>query len=282
MASVCGERIRRLSTSVARPATATWWPRPWQRFAARASGWASIFPSGTSRNRAWQPRCLVNDRLVKGNSTTPVDIVTEESAIPPAGLRDAAGRRVRWEACMTLNLNWGYSRDDRAYKPPAAVLAELVEIVGKGGNLLLNVGPNARGEFPAPWYPETFATVGRWLELHAASIYGARPVGLNFGGGQSEPHPWFYDNFRWKAFYTQRDRVLYVHIVRYPEDRRLCLPTIDGHRIAWITLVADGTALRWDEENFLNLKRSEATVHLPRHPHPDGVTTLAVELEPLA
>ena len=56
-------------------------------------------------------------------------------------------KRVPWETCQTFSGSWGYYRDENSWKSPAQLLELLIESVSKGGNLLLNVGPTARGVF---------------------------------------------------------------------------------------------------------------------------------------
>ena len=53
-----------------------------------------------------------------------------------------------WEACFTMNNNWGYCANDHYYKPASMLIKKLVECVSKGGNMILNVGPDAKGKFP--------------------------------------------------------------------------------------------------------------------------------------
>lgn len=99
------------------------------------------------------------------------DFVSPEQIIPPQGIVDYAGNPVTWEACITLNNNWGYHATDNDYKPAPMVVRKLVECVSKGGNLLLNVGPDAKGSIP-PKSVEILKEVGRWMHLNGESIYG--------------------------------------------------------------------------------------------------------------
>lgn len=99
------------------------------------------------------------------------DFVSPEQIIPPEGIVDHAGNPVTWEACITLNNNWGYHATDNDYKPAPMVVRKLVECVSKGGNLLLNVGPDARGNIP-PKSVEILKEVGKWMHLNGESIYG--------------------------------------------------------------------------------------------------------------
>ncbi|MCX6925480.1 MAG: alpha-L-fucosidase, partial [Verrucomicrobia bacterium] len=76
-----------------------------------------------------------------------------------------------FEVCMTLNDHWGYNKADQHWKPAGRVIRQLVETVSRGGNYLLNVGPTAEGEFPAPAVA-ILNEVGRWLEINGEGIYG--------------------------------------------------------------------------------------------------------------
>ena len=77
---------------------------------------------------------------------------------------------VIWEACQTLNGSWGYHRDNHDWKSVDMLVKMLIDTVSKGGNLLLNVGPNARGEFE-PRALERLRGIGEWMRLHERSIY---------------------------------------------------------------------------------------------------------------
>ena len=109
--------------------------------------------------RSLQPDVIIDNRLeVSGEGfgslaecrPTPYhgDFVSPEQIIPPYGLRDAEGNPLVWESCVTMNNHWGYCATDHYYKPASMLIRKLVECVSKGGNLLLNVGPDASGRFP--------------------------------------------------------------------------------------------------------------------------------------
>ena len=106
--------------------------------------------------RSLQPDIVINNRL-GGNilSAEPEfysgDFHSPEQIIPPNGVMNELGQPVPWEECITLNNNWGYMSNCGAYKSAKDVVRLLVECVSKGGNLLLNVGPDANGTIPARW-----------------------------------------------------------------------------------------------------------------------------------
>lgn len=112
-----------------------------------------------------QPGIVINDR-----SKMALDYGTPEGEVE--ALAETA-----WECCMTFNDNeWGYAarcEDDLA--SPRDVLRTLNDVVFKGGNLLLNVGPRPDGSVP-PELAQRLLAVGRWLEVHGEAVYGTRPV----------------------------------------------------------------------------------------------------------
>lgn len=132
--------------------------------------------------RSLQPGVIIDNRLeVSGEGfgslyecdPTPYhgDFVSPEQIIPPDGLRDREGRDLVWEACVTMNNNWGYCQNDRYFKPASMLIKKLVECVSKGGNLLLNVGPDARGNIPAQSL-SILSDIGAWMRVNGKSIYG--------------------------------------------------------------------------------------------------------------
>lgn len=106
---------------------------------------------------------IMNNRLGNG---IPGDTETPEQTIPPTGF---PGRD--WETCMTINDTWGYKRFDTNFKSTQTLLRNLIDIASKGGNYLLNVGPDGRGVIPAPEV-ERLAQIGGWLKANGRSIYG--------------------------------------------------------------------------------------------------------------
>ena len=115
--------------------------------------------------RSHQPGLLVVDRTVGGryeNYRTPEQEVPEK-AMPYV-----------WETCMTMANQWSYRSDDK-YKSTRQLLHLLVNIVAKGGNFLLNVGPSPDGELPAPAL-ERMKEIGQWMQINGEALYGTRPI----------------------------------------------------------------------------------------------------------
>ena len=87
-----------------------------------------------------------------------------------------------FEVPATLNHTWGYRTDDHDWKSPGDVIFKLVDIVSKGGNYLLNVGPLPNGEMPQP-AQDVLRTAGEWLKINGEAVYGAQrtPFGEELG-----------------------------------------------------------------------------------------------------
>jgi alpha-L-fucosidase len=170
--------------------------------------------------RALQPGILLNDR-----TGLPGDFVTPEQ-YQPSGPMTRDGQPVLWEACQTLNGTWGYDRDNRDFKSVGLLLRMLVDTVSKDGNLLLNVGPTARGEFD-PVAAETLRGIGRWMRLHGRSIHGAGPSAF-------VPPP--------DSRYTQRGDRLYLHLFAWPFDA-VHLPGL-ADRVVYAQFLHDAAEVR--------------------------------------
>lgn len=115
--------------------------------------------------RAHQPGMLVVDRWVQSEYE---DYLTPEQKTPEKALP------VPWESCITMGGAWGWVKNDH-YKSSGELVHLLVNIVAKGGNLLLGIGPNGKGEFEPKVY-ENLEMLGRWLDLNGEAIYSTHPV----------------------------------------------------------------------------------------------------------
>jgi alpha-L-fucosidase len=122
--------------------------------------------------RELQPNTLIDGRLgAEGDY-----ISTGDNVIPPNVQGEA------WEVPATINHTWGYRKDDTDWKSPGQIAFKLVDIVSKGGNYLLNVGPMADGTIPQV-SQDILRTVGRWLQANGEAVYGAgvTPFGEELG-----------------------------------------------------------------------------------------------------
>lgn len=157
-----------------------------------------------------QPNTIVNNRVDKGRmgmegmdmeGNFAGDFGTPEQEIPATGIDSD------WEACMTMNGSWGYKPSDHKWKSSEDLIQKLVDIVSKGGNFLLNIGPDGFGRFPAESIIR-LNDMGAWTKANGEAIYGAT----------ASP----YDRPEWGR-YTKKDGVLYAHVFDWPEDGKLVL-----------------------------------------------------------
>jgi alpha-L-fucosidase len=138
--------------------------------------------------RTIDPAVIVNNRVDTGRTGMAGltrsggyrgDFGTPEQEIPATGMPFG----VDWETCMTMNRSWGYQSFDVAFKPTKELVRKLVDITSKGGNFLLNVGPDERGRFPEQSI-ERLAAIGRWMQANDESIHGTFAscfTGLDWG-----------------------------------------------------------------------------------------------------
>lgn len=110
-----------------------------------------------------QPNAIINNRI--GNGEGDFDVV-EQSLI--------SNTRKNWEACITMGANWGYNKHDSIIKSSELLVRNLVEVVSKGGNLLLNIGPRGDGSIPLE-FRTRLKSIGRWMTTNSEAIYGTIP-----------------------------------------------------------------------------------------------------------
>ncbi|MGG4035984.1 alpha-L-fucosidase [Paenibacillus cisolokensis] len=177
--------------------------------------------------RSLQPRILLNDRLQVGG-----DITTPEQYMPKEWVR-VGGRRVVWETCHTFSGSWGYYRDEESWKSVETLVKMLIDTVSKGGNLLLNVGPNARGELD-PRAVERLEGIGRWMRLHSRSIYGCTAAPDSF------PAP-----ADCRLTYNPATNRMYVHVFSWP-FKNIHLQGFAG-KVEYAQLLNDGSEIKFKE-----------------------------------
>ncbi|WP_439593787.1 alpha-L-fucosidase [Microbacterium sp.] len=198
--------------------------------------------------RELQPNILVNERL-----GIPGDFITPEQFAPSNGLQ-SGGEPVRWQGCHTFSGSWGYDRDNFDWKSSHLLTTLLIDTVSKGGNLLLNVGPNARGEFE-PRAVDRLAAMGKWMRLHSRAIYGA-------GASELTPPP--------DSRYTQRGDRLYLHIFEWPLGR-IHLPDLAG-KVEHAQFLHDGS------EVVIDLVKTTSLAHMDDASRDPGVLTLLLPI----
>ena len=149
--------------------------------------------------RRQQPQILINNR-----ADMPEDFHSREG---DAAVGDFDNQHP-WELCTTIAGAWGYE-PNKLPQPLKHYIHLLVNVVGRDGNLLLNVGPRPDGQIDPP-QAERLREIGAWLGKYGESIYATR-------GGPFLPGDY--------GVSTRRDRTIYVHVLKWPAGK-LLLPAI--------------------------------------------------------
>jgi alpha-L-fucosidase len=135
-----------------------------------------------------QPNIIVNNR-----NGLPGDFSTPEHKIQ-------ADNRA-WETCDTMNLGWGYQKNDTEWKSAKRIVNDLTTCAQQGGNYLLNIGPMPDGSVPEESV-RVLTEVGAWLRTNGEAVYGTDGgASISFGN---------YDNF------TRKGNTLYIHVYFWP------------------------------------------------------------------
>ncbi len=222
-----------------------------------------------SMAREYQPDMIIDNRL-EGDGIYPGTIMDEhpsftsgdftspEQMIPPTGITNKVGKPIPWEACLTMNEHWGYCAKDTNYKSAKLIIRTLVECVSKSGNLICNVGPDARGKFPNQSI-QILEDISKWMKYNSSSIYNCSKCNL-------EKPEW--------GRYTQNGNIIYAHIL---DESVFDIPVhIPKEKIEKVRRLSDGSEIKiqtpWNAESypdytFLNIDTST-------HQCPDSIDTV--------
>ncbi len=163
-----------------------------------------------------QPQTLINGRVGNYDQEFLGDYQSMgDNGMPPGGVEEY------WETPMTLNKTWGFSKFDTLWKSSATVIQRLVEIVSRGGNYLLNIGPRGDGEIPDATI-EIFSEVGPWVERNAESIYGTT----------SNP----FGELSW-GYCSVKENRLFLFVREWPADGQIILPGLQNNVMSACLLI---------------------------------------------
>lgn len=194
------------------------------------------------------PNIISNNRLGAGMGG---DLETPEQFIPATGF---PGRN--WEVCMTMNGHWGYNAFDDRWKSTKDLLQKLVDIVSKGGNFLLNVGPNQYGVIPEVCQ-QNLKEIGEWLQLNGEAIYG------------TNASPFAYLPY---GRATRKNQTVYLHVFDWPANKKLTVPF--ANKITRAYLLADKkTSLK------VSTTGASSTIDVPAFAPDNAASVIAVEFE---
>ncbi len=194
--------------------------------------------------RSLQPGIIVDDRLDLRDVEGGWDFTTPEQ-YKVAKWPEVNGKRAPWETCQTFSGSWGYYRDETSWKSPAQLIELLSESVSKGGNLLLNVGPTARGTFDAR-ARDRLSSMGEWMKYNNRSVYNCTEAPAGFIAPANTI-----------LTYNPVTKRLYVHLLAYPMGSVTLENMAD--KVKYVQFLHDASEIRFttgsnETKNNLNLQ----------------------------
>ncbi len=166
-------------------------------------------PMAIQNNRLYHSDNHLSEGGIKVTPHSKGDYSTAEHHVPATGIDGD------WETCQTLNGTWGYSRDNQGWKTSTQLIRELIDTVSRGGNYLLNIGPEPDGSIP-PESIRLFKEMGAWMKTNGEAIYGTR----------ANPLP---VELSWGRLTRKGDATTYIHVYDRPEGGIISIPcTFEG------------------------------------------------------
>ncbi|WP_423129901.1 alpha-L-fucosidase [Gaoshiqia sp. Z1-71] len=197
--------------------------------------------------RTLQPDIIINDRLDLGEYEDGWDFTTHEQ-YKVSKWPEVNGKKAPWETCQTFSGSWGYYRDEYTWKDTKQLLVLLIETVSKGGNLIMNVGPTARGVFDER-ADASLAAIGDWMKYNSRSIYGCTEAPGEFKAPENS-----------LLTYQPATRRLYIHLLDYPLQN-LVLPDYKG-KVRYAQFLHDGSEITIGPRSGEDIKEGEYSLDL--------------------
>lgn len=195
--------------------------------------------------RQHQSDIIIVDRTIRGKYE---NYQTPERSIPAEQLP------FPWESCIPLSSDWGWIPDAK-FKTPAEVIALLIEVTAKGGNLLLGVGPTPDGIIQ-PEVEDILSEVGNWLKTNGTGIYNTR-ITDNYNSNNI----WFTadkDKKTIYAFYIPNEDTKIISSIEWEGNNPL-----KGSKM---TLLQNGKKVKWETKNnktIITLPKTKNNANLP-------------------
>jgi alpha-L-fucosidase len=193
----------------------------------------------------------------------------EQSAVLDIERGQLSGiRQLYWQTDTSIsNKSWGYIQND-TFKSPQFVVHQLIDIVSKNGNLLLNIGPRSDGTIPEE-LQQVLREVGAWLKTNGDAIYGTRPWKI-FGEGptkvtegsfhDTDTQPFTAEDFR----FTKKGEALYAIELGWPSNREAVIHSLgrtafgDRTKITSVVLLGSDSRLAFEQrEDGLHIQLPE-------------------------
>ena len=199
--------------------------------------------------RKLQPDILVDNRLDLDEYSDGADFVTPEQ-VSPEELNKFEG--TYFETCQTFSGSWGYYRDENSWKTNHQLLTLLITATSRGGNLILNVGPTARGYFDYR-AQRALDSMGLWMKYNSRAIYGCKQAPKEFAAPENT-----------LLTYNAAGKRLYVHLMNY-NATTLVLPGYKG-KIKYAQFLHDASEVKYKEEGndvVLSLPANKPNMEIP-------------------
>jgi len=181
--------------------------------------------------RGLQPKSLFSSRIGHGLGDYK-DF--GDSEVPPVPIKGA------WESIYTHNDSWGYIKHDMNFKTPETIIQLLANVASKGGNLMLNVGPDGLGNIPE-YSVKFLKQTGKWLQKNGESIYGTTY-------GLIPEQPW--------GVSTSKPGKQFLHVFCRPHNGKLLVPDFLG-KVSKVYSLSDKQNLKWEKS------RNDVVIDLP-------------------